>query len=151
MELNKVDRQTAIAELNKWIDIIDFEDGHIIDDSISSEESAEQKQSKVGQEMLIKQVMSGHITFDENYQLKLQLKKPVMSEDGTTVALENMVFKTRVATFEYNIAMKNIKADNADKRMIATIAVFSNTASSRIDRLSTKEIRILQVIAGYLL
>jgi hypothetical protein len=155
--MNEVDRSTAIVELNKWLDAIDYEDGRIVDENIvekieeeKPEEDAEEKQNKAGEKILIKAVCDGFITFGDDMRLNLELKNPIKAEDGQII-LEKLHFKTRLATWEYNKAMKGIKPDDADKRMLATIAAFSNVASSRIDRMSTKEIRILQVIAGYLL
>jgi len=150
--MNKVDKSTAIVEINKWLDAIDYEEGHIVDENIAKkpELDAEEKQNQAGEKMLIKAVCDGQITFGDDFRLNLELKKPVKSEEGDII-LDKLHFKPRLATWEYNKAMKGIKPDDADKRLLATISAFSDVASSRIDRLSTKEIRILQVIAGYLL
>jgi len=136
--MNKVDRESAISEINKWIDEIGYEDGHI------------ESEPTLTDEMLIKSVMSGEVVFDESGQLVVKLKHPIESKEGDPLHTE-LTFKHTVAVFEYNNAVKGVKADDADGRMLATIAVFTNVATSRINRLSTKSYRVLQVIAGYLL
>ena len=142
---NKVDRSTAIVEINKWFDIIEYDESKIVDEK----ENSEQSQSNIVNEMLIKEVMNGTIVFDEDYQLIVALKTPIKNKQGE-VLHDKLIFKTSVAIYEYNNAVKGIKADDADKRMLATIEAFTNVSKSRIDRLSTKSYRILQAIAGYL-
>lgn len=154
-ELNKVEESAAIAEINKWLEAIDYDDGFIIDPSSPStsegiEKTDEESDNKVTQKMLIKAVCDGYITFGDDWRLNLTLKNPVKDKEGAVV-LEKLHFRTSIPTFEYNKAMKGIKADDADNRMIASIAAFTGVARSRIDRLTTKEIRIAQVITGYLL
>jgi len=142
---NKVDRSTAIAELNKWFDVIEYDE-----EKIGEESKKEDSQANIVNEMMIKAVMSGSIVFDEEYQLIVKLRTPIKNKQGEPLHSE-LTFKTSVAMWEYNNAVKGIKADDADKRMLATIEAFTNVSKSRLDRLSTKSFRILQAIAGYLL
>lgn len=137
--MNKINKETAIKEINEWFEIIGYDESRI-----------EEGENLPTDEMMLKSVMSGEATFTENHELKINLKEPIKDKDGEILHSE-LIFKNFVPMYEYNKAVRGIRTDDADARMLATISAFTNVAKSRIDRMSTKSYRILQVAAGYLL
>lgn len=149
--MNKVDKQTAIEEINKWFDIIGYDESRLSETEELPENMTEEAASrKATDEMLLNAVMRGEVVFTEEHELKVNLRTPIKSQEGE-ILHDTLTFRHFVPMYEYNKAVKGLRADDADGRMLATISVFTNVAKSRIDRVPTKTYRILQVVAGYLL
>ena len=145
---NEVDRKTAIAEFNKWLDVIDFEGIRYSDKD--EELPKEDKNYKLLAGRIIKTIISGQVSFAENYEVIFKLKSPIMDKKDNVLHTE-ISLKIELLNHEYNSAVNGLKSDDGDGRMLASICAFANMAKHKIDHLPYKEVAKLQAIVSFLL
>jgi hypothetical protein len=132
MQAPVVDRETAEAEVNAWLEAKKVFPSTIEDNQESIK-------------ILTESIMYGVLTFepkDNSFTHKLLFP---LGEDGTTFS--ELKYTHRVNDKMLQKFMKGVSARDADGRLNATIAALTNTARGIIEGLDTMDKKVSNAIA----
>lgn len=130
--MQKVTIETAIADVNKWLDY----------KKISEKKRLVQKDQI---DTLVDAVVEGNLILNEDNSWKQILKFPLEGEGN--LALKELTFKPRIGVSEAQIQLQKFKSSDADGRVMAYVLALTRTATELIKKLDTEDYSVCQGIA----
>ena len=140
----KLTTEAARAEFEKWLDF-----RHV---KQSKREAFEQQE-----EVIVEAIADGDLIVEEDMKLRYTLLTPLTTDDGEEF-LKTLVFKPRIRKQELIKHYKGLKPDDADGRLLATIAALTADTPSEIavtrdliGKIYTEDMSVCEAIAVYFL
>lgn len=130
----KVDRETAEAEVQKWL-----ENKRIRGNKLES--FADNIES------LVECVMYGQLLIEEDFSWTHILDIPIPGD----VPMEKLSYKPRLTVQETHSKMKGVKGTDVDGRVVALVAALTGKPSALIGKLDTSDYSVAQNIAIFFL
>ena len=135
--MNVVDRDTAALDIERWLD----------HKKVSSRKR-EQRKDEI--ESLIAEVQDGTLVVDDNCNLVYSLKFSI-SDEGGSVAVDELKFKPRLRASDLEPYLKGVKATDADGRVRAYVCALTNKPVGIVSKLDTEDKSIAENIALFFL
>ena len=133
--MEKINRETAIQEFEKWLDFKKVSD-------------TKRQSSKDQENTIIDGIVSGQVYIDESCNIHQKLVFPV---EGEVAGFEELVYMPRINRKMLQAKLRGVKADSPDDRISAYAAALTNKAIAQIANLDTEDLRIADAIVMYFL
>lgn len=131
-EKTKVNRETAVEELNKWLDA-----KRITGNKRKSNEEIEEE--------LIDAIEDGWLVLNDDFTFTQRLKFPIQ---GTT-EINELKHAFRVKVGELNAKLRGVKTDDIVGRVLTYVSVLTDQPKGIIGALDTADYSVASSIATY--
>ena len=132
MSKEKIDFETAKADVDKWLD-----HKKVRDNKREANEDAI--------EGLVDAVVYGQLVLEKDFSWTMNLDHPIEGD----VPMEKLTFKPRLRVSETHSKLKGVKSGDADGRVMALIAALTGKPFAIIGKLDTSDYAVSQNIAVF--
>lgn len=131
--MNFIDKETATAEVNGWLDEKKYS-------------ARKREENKEHVERLIGYVEDGILIFDEN-KIVQTLKFPF----GEETTIDKLEYKKRLTVEAVQLQMQNVKASDTNGMILAYAAALTIKPKGFLKKLDTEDYSVLQSIVVFFL
>ena len=139
MEKNAISEEIAKKEIEKWLDYKNV-----------SPRKRNKKEIKSNIETLTDAICDGDLVLDEDYNLVLTLRNPVLDKDGKA-QLKEMTFKPRLLLEDVESHLRNVKPDNTIGMLAAYTSALTGLNSMMTKKIDTDDNKTAQAIVMFFL
>jgi hypothetical protein len=141
--MKKVNKQTAIQELQNWFDSRKIKEQ--VNDYLDADLNIEDPMIN----RLVNGFMYGNLVLKDTKLIQV-LEFPVVTKEGTPLFNE-LIYKPRVMQKDVNKARIGIKSDDTDGIMRAYGAAATGVSRDKLDSMDTADYNLFQAIITYFL
>ncbi len=135
--MGKISLDQAQQEVQSWLDYKKITD-------------REREKMQEFEDVLIDNIVDGHLSLDEKYNFHYNMKFPVMDEDGNE-ALSELTFKPRLDVLSKDKALRGVKSDDSEGRQIAYVSALTDKAKGLLKKMDTEDNKVCTAIIMYFL
>ncbi len=139
MEKIVISEEIAKKEIEKWLDFKNV-----------SPRKRNKKEIKTNIEALTDAICDGDLVLDEDFNLVLTLRNPVLDKEGKA-QLKSMTFKPRLLLEDVESHLMNVKADNTIGMLAAYTAALTGLNSRMTKKIDTDDNKTAQAIVMFFL